>query len=116
MTLNHTSLFSESGTSLIAESGTYLFSGNTFSNFRRGNPKAIKKVFRHTVNIAQNFELIGGKLIAGDSSKFRAQNSKKNNFNEKKIKRHLQYIEHKLQSYNEELASADGDVSNLHNS
>jgi len=57
---------------------------NTISNFRRDNPKAIKKVFRQTVKIAKHFDLIGGKLIAGDSSKFRAQNSKKNNFNQKK--------------------------------
>ena len=27
---------------------------NTISNFRRDNPKAIKKVFRATVNIAKN--------------------------------------------------------------
>ena len=47
---------------------------NTISNFRRDNPKAIKKVFRATVQIAKNFELIGGKLIAGDSTKLRAQN------------------------------------------
>lgn len=30
---------------------------NTISNFRRDNPKAIKKVFRSTVGIAPNFEL-----------------------------------------------------------
>ena len=52
---------------------------NTISNFRKDNPKAIKKVFRATVEIAKNFELIGGKLLAGDSTKLRAQNSKKNN-------------------------------------
>ena len=34
-----------------------------------------------TVKIANYFDLIGGTLIAGDSTKFRAQNSKKNNFN-----------------------------------
>ena len=57
---------------------------NTISNFRMDNPKAIKKVFRATVQIAKHFDLIGGKLIAGDSTKLRAQNSKKNNFNQKK--------------------------------
>jgi transposase len=51
---------------------------NTTSNFRKNNPAAIKKVFRATVQIAKNFDLIGGKLLAADSSKFRAQNSKKN--------------------------------------
>ena len=82
---------------------------NTISNFRRDNPKAIKKVFRETVRIAQHFNLIGGKLLAGDSTKFRAQNSKKNNFNQKKIDRHLEYIENKLKEYNEALAENDGD-------
>jgi len=82
---------------------------NTISNFRRDNKKGIKKVFRATVELAKNFDLIGGKLLAGDSTKFRAQNSKKNNYNQKKIDRHLEYIEKKLESYNEELAKNDGD-------
>jgi transposase len=86
---------------------------NTISNFRRDNPKAIKKVFRETVKIANYFNLIGATLIAGDSTKFRAQNSKKNNFNEKKISRHLEYIENKLQEYNQALAQSDGDKKEI---
>lgn len=82
---------------------------NTISNFRRDNPKAIKKVFRETVRVANYFNLIGGTLIAGDSTKLRAQNSKKNNFNQKKIDRHLEYIENKLSEYNKMLAENDGD-------
>jgi len=82
---------------------------NTISNFRRDNPKAIRKVFHETVKMANHFNLIGGKLIAGDSTKFRAQNSKKKNFNKKKIDRHLEYIENKLQEYYEALAQSDGD-------
>lgn len=82
---------------------------NTISNFRRDNEKAIRKVFRATVQVAKHFNLIGGKLIAGDSSKFRAQNSKKNNFNQKKIERHVAYIDQKLDEYNNLLAVADDD-------
>lgn len=82
---------------------------NTISNFRRDNPKAIKKVFRTTVQIARHFDLIGGKLIAGDSTKLRAQNSKKNNFNKAKIDRHIAYIENKLEEYTRALAENDGD-------
>src|SRR5678815_3370356 len=82
---------------------------NTISNFRRDNEKAIRKVFRHTVSIAKHFDLIGGKLVAGDSTKLRAQNSKKNNFNEAKIERHLAYIDAKLDEYNKALAEADDD-------
>ena len=82
---------------------------NTISNFRRDNDKAIRKVFRHTVSIAQQFNLIGGKLIAGDSTKLRAQNSKKNNFNEGKIEQHLDYIENRLNEYYKALEEADED-------
>lgn len=82
---------------------------NTISNFRRDNPKAIKKVFHATVKIAKHFNLIGGKLVAGDSSKFRAQNSKKNNFNPKKIAQHIAYIDRKIAEHNSALAAADED-------
>ena len=86
---------------------------NTISNFRRDNPKAIKKVFRETVKIANYFNLIGGTLVAGDSTKLRAQNSKKNNFNQKKIDRHLEYIENKLAEYEKALAENDGDKQEI---
>ena len=82
---------------------------NTISNFRRDNPKAIKMVFRATVKIAKHFNLIGGKLIAGDSTKLRAQNSKKNNYNQAKIDRHISYIDNKLEEYTRALAENDGD-------
>ena len=82
---------------------------NTIANFRRDNEKSIRKVFRHTVSIAKQFDLIGGRLIAGDSTKLRAQNSKKNNFNESKIIQHLQYIEKRLDEYNLALEEADGE-------
>src|SRR5450631_1614809 len=82
---------------------------NTISNFRRDNEKSIRKVFRHTVSIAKHFDLIGGTLVAGDSTKLRAQNSRKNNFNEAKIERHLAYIDDRLAEYNTALAEADAD-------
>ena len=82
---------------------------NTISSFRKDNSKAIKKVFRYTVEISKNFDLIGGKLLAGDSTKLRAQNSKKNNYNEKKIKRHINYIDEKVETYYKELSENDGD-------
>jgi transposase len=86
---------------------------NTIANFRRDNEKAIRKVFRYTVSIAKNFDLIGGKLVAGDSTKLRAQNSKKNNFNEGKIERHLAYIDAKLDEYNKLLSEADDDSKQI---
>lgn len=84
---------------------------NTIANFRKDNPKAIRKVFHATVSLAKNFDLIGGKLLAGDGTKLCAQNSKKNNFNEKKIERHIAYIDDKLNEYSTILASEDNDLT-----
>lgn len=83
---------------------------NTISNFRKDNSDAIRKVFKATVSLAKHFDLIGGKLLAGDSTKLRAQNSKKNNYNPKKIARHIEYIDNKLNEYNQALSQADGDL------
>ncbi|WP_428094985.1 hypothetical protein [Candidatus Pollutiaquabacter sp.] len=47
--------------------------------------------------------------MALDSSKFRAVNSKKKNYNQKKIDRQLEYIDNKIQSYIEELNAGDLD-------
>lgn len=83
---------------------------NTIANFRKDNPKAIRKVFHATVVLAKNFDLIGGNLLAGDGTKLRAQNSKKNNFNEKKIDRHIAYIDCKLNEYTTILANENQDL------
>lgn len=61
------------------------------------------------MQIAKHSELIGGKLIAGDSTKLLAQNSKKNNFNRKKIERHIAYIDNRPEEYNNALAEQDSD-------
>jgi transposase len=80
---------------------------NTIANFRRDNPKAIKLVFRKMVTLCKRLDLIGGKVIATDGTKLRAQNSKKNNYNQKKIDDHLAYIENKLHEYLDALDVAD---------
>ena len=82
---------------------------NTIARFRKDNPRAIKRVFRATVSLAKNHDLIGATLLAGDSTKLRAQNSKKNNYNKKKVARHIEYIDNKLAEHEKELALADGD-------
>ncbi|WP_348636635.1 transposase [Mariniflexile litorale] len=85
---------------------------NTIANFRKDNTKPIAKVFRATVKMASHFELIGGTLVAGDSTKLRAQNSKKNNFNPAKIERHIAYIDARLEEYALALSKQDGDTNN----
>ena len=80
---------------------------NTIANFRKDNAKAIKKVFRKMVIMCKRLDLIGGKVIATDGTKLRAQNSKKNNYNQKKIDDHLKFIDTRLHEYLDALDVAD---------
>ena len=57
----------------------------TIADFRRDNKKAIKKVFRQFILLCKRLNLFGGELVAIDRSKFKAVNSKKRNFNKKKL-------------------------------
>ena len=82
----------------------------TIANFRKDNRKAFRKLFNLYRSFCINLELYGKEVIAIDGSKFRAQNSMKNNFNEKKINRHLEYIEKKEQEYLDGLDQEDKEI------
>jgi transposase len=82
---------------------------NTISNFRKENADGIKKVFAASVRVAKNFQLIGGMLLAGDSTKLRAQNSRRNNYNPKKVEDLLERLELKLAEYRLALMQADAE-------
>ena len=81
----------------------------TIAGFRSENPQLFRNAFTHFVRQLNRKGLTGKTLVALDSSKFRAVNSKKNNFNQKKIDRQLEYIDTKIQSYIEELNAGDLD-------
>ncbi|MFZ1423456.1 MAG: hypothetical protein WAS55_06510 [Saprospiraceae bacterium] len=80
---------------------------HTISDFRKDNPKALKCVFKLFVSFLKDIDLIGGQIIAIDGTKSRAHNSKKNNYNQKKIDRHLAYIEEKSNEYLSHLEEND---------
>ncbi|MDH7448418.1 transposase [Aquimarina sp. 2201CG14-23] len=75
----------------------------TIANFRKDNAQAFKGVFRHFVALLKGWKLVEGKTIAIDSFKMRTQNSLKNNFNQRKIKRHIDYIDNKIAEYQQVL-------------
>lgn len=75
----------------------------TIANFRKDNPKAFKGVFRYFVAILKDWNLIDGKTIVIDSFKIRAQNSLKNNFNQRKVERHIDYIDKRIAEYEQAL-------------
>ena len=72
---------------------------HTIADFRSSHAVQIKNFFREFVLLLKGWDLIEGKLIAIDGSKFRAQNAKKNNFNEDKINRQVEYIDNKITEY-----------------
>ena len=85
----------------------------TIADFRKDNRKGIKKVCREFTPLCKRLDLFGGELIAIDSSKFSAVNSKKRNFNEAKLKRALERIDEKIEEYFTELEDNDKEESQL---
>jgi len=79
----------------------------TIADFRKDNKQALKKVFRDFTKLCDEWELFGKELVAIDGPKFRACNSKKNNYSSKKLARHLQYLDEKIEGYLKELDHHD---------
>lgn len=85
---------------------------HSIADFRKINATALKNLFKLFVLFLKDAGLIGGKIMAVDGTKIRGNNSKKNNYNPKKIERHLAYIEEKTQQYLQQLEAADQEEDN----
>ena len=85
----------------------------TIADFRRDNKDALVNVFRRFNAMCKDWGLYSETLIAIDGSKFRANNSKKNNLNPKKIQRHLEYLNQQIEDYMASLDQADETESKL---
>jgi len=79
----------------------------TIANFRKNHPKAFREVFRRFVCLLKEWNLIDGQTVAIDSFKIRGSNSLKNNFNEAKLKRHIEYIDNQIKEYETLLENSD---------
>jgi transposase len=80
---------------------------HTIADFRKHHAQQIKEVFQQFVALMCRWKLIGRKTIAVDGCRFRAQNSRKNNYSEEKIRRQMAYIDHKVSEYLEEMNQID---------
>ena len=58
---------------------------HSISDFRKQNPSGLKNLFKLFVSFLKDVDLIAGETIAIDGTKSRAHNSKKANFNQKKM-------------------------------
>ncbi len=81
----------------------------TIADFRKNHSKAFREIFRRFVCLLKEWNLIEGETIAIDSFKIRGSNSLKNNFNERKLKYHLDYIETQIKEYETLLDANDND-------
>ncbi len=88
-------------------------SARKIAYFRKDNSKAFKQAFRHFVLMLKEMNLISGETIAIDSFKIRAQNSLKNNFNQAKIDRHMEYVDTKIDEFEKQLDTQEMDDSQI---
>ncbi len=80
---------------------------HSISDFRKSNPTGLRKLFKLFVSFLKDADLIAGEIIAIDGTKSRAHNSKKANFSQKKIDKHVAYIEEKTQQYLDQIEQND---------
>lgn len=79
----------------------------TIADFRRDNGQGIRSVCRRFVELCRQLKLLSGDGVAVDSSKFKAVNSRDQNFTATKIEKRRQQIEESIQRYLAALDTAD---------
>jgi transposase len=81
----------------------------TIADFRKNHGKAFREVFRRFVLLLKEWNLVEGETVAIDSFKIRGSNSIKNNFNDKKLQRHLEYIDSRIAEYEQQLSQSEAE-------
>ena len=79
----------------------------TIADFRKDNGSAIKKVCAQFVALCRKMGLLAKASVAIDGSKFKAVNSRDNNFTKGKMERRLAQIEESVARYLSQLDTAD---------
>jgi transposase len=79
----------------------------TIADFRRDNLRALKQVCREFTLLCRKLELFGGELVAIDGSKFKAVNGRRRNFSEHRLKKAIQTMDEKINTYLKSLDAAD---------
>ena len=79
----------------------------TIADFRRANGDGIRAVCRRFVQLCRELRLFTQAIVAIDSSKFKAVNSRDRNFTPNKVDRRQQQIEESIRRYLDALETAD---------
>ena len=84
---------------------------HTIADFRKVHALPLQSMFKLYVLFLSDAGLLGKTTIGLDGSKFKAVNSKKNNYNQKKIDKYRQFIEDKTTKYLQQLDELDKEES-----
>ena len=79
----------------------------TIADFRKNNSKGIKNACRTFIDLCRQMNMFTDVVVAIDGSKFKAVNSKPNNFTPKKAEDHIKRVEQSIQKYLNMLDEAD---------
>jgi transposase len=79
----------------------------TIADFRKDNLKPLQLVARQFTLLCRKLELFGGELLAIDGSKFRAVNSRDQNFNAGKLQELIERADARLAEYLQQLDASD---------
>ncbi|HFZ0983045.1 TPA: IS1182 family transposase [Klebsiella aerogenes] len=79
----------------------------TIADFRKNNGKGIRNACRAFIDLCRQMQMFTDVVIAIDGSKFKAVNSKQNNFTPQKAKDHIARVEQSISHYLSELDEAD---------
>ena len=79
----------------------------TISDFRKDNPKALKRVFREFTLLCKNIDLISGDIVAVDGAFLRANASKNQLIMKKSIDKEIKKIDERVEEYLKDLDYTD---------
>jgi len=81
----------------------------TIADFRKDNGKGIKNACRTFIDLCRKMNMFSDAVVAIDGSKFKAVNSKENNFTPQKLKFHIDRVEKHIDEYLTQLDQSDAD-------
>jgi len=79
----------------------------TIADFRRDNGKGIKNTCRAFIGLCRQMNMFNDVIVAIDGSKFKAVNSKENNYTPKKLQFHIARVEKHIDEYLKQLDDSD---------
>ncbi|MCP4338387.1 MAG: transposase, partial [Desulfobulbaceae bacterium] len=79
----------------------------TIADFRKDNGKGIKNTCRAFTDICRQLNMFPDAIVAIDGSKFKAVNSKENNYTSKKLQFHIDRVERHIDNYLQQMDDAD---------